>query len=100
MKKLNASQRFMAETILLGGEVMSRQDAMTMLQREGVHRGAIDWCVFSVPALTSEDLRGFARTGLVLALRLRVLALNESEENYGLKDENPRSIPARSTDQR
>jgi hypothetical protein len=80
-KRLNASQILMAQPILIGGEVMSRQEAMTMLQAEGVHRLAIDWCVFGAPALSEEDLRGFARNGLVLALRLRILALNEQRES-------------------
>jgi hypothetical protein len=74
-KTMNIRDRLMGEYILLGGEIMSRGQAVSTLQDEGAPRQAIDWCVFAVPALTEEELLGFARNELLFQLRCRVLAL-------------------------
>lgn len=79
-KQLNANERLMSELILLGGEILSRREALQQLQFEEVPRGAIDWAVFAAPALTQEDLLRFARNSLLLQLRCRIHELT-AEEN-------------------
>jgi hypothetical protein len=73
-KPQNIRERLMSELILCGGEVMSREEAVTTMQAEGVPRGALDWW-FGVPALTDADIMRFSKNSLVLALRLQCYAL-------------------------
>ena len=70
-KPLNVRERYLNELILLGGEILSRGEAAGQLTREGVPRGAIDRCVYAVPRLSEEELRGLVRTALIMQLRLR-----------------------------
>lgn len=71
-KKLpNARERFFAEHILIGGEVLTRGEAAGMLQREGVPGKAIDICVCGAKPLTDEELRGLVRAELIFQLRMR-----------------------------
>lgn len=79
-KPPSVRDRLTSELILCGGEVLTRGEAVQMLQREGVHRGAIDWCVFAVKPLSEEELIGFARNGLVLQLRLRCMSARKARE--------------------
>jgi hypothetical protein len=69
-KQPNVKDRLMSEYILLGGEIMTRSEAVAMLQSEGVDPRAIDVCVFGsrATALTEEEMLGFARVGLLLTL--------------------------------
>ena len=70
-KPLNVRDRYLNELILIGGEILSRGEAAAHLTREGVPRRAIDRCVYGVPALTDEELRGLVRTELIFQLRMR-----------------------------
>ena len=74
-KPLNARDRLMSEYILLGGEIMTRSEAVTMLQSEGVDPRAIDVSVFGsrATAVTEEEMRGFARNELIFALRCEII---------------------------
>jgi hypothetical protein len=74
-KQLNVKDRLMSEFILLGGEIMTRSEAVTMLQSEGVDPRAIDVSVFGsrVQLLSDEELLGYARNGLILALRCEII---------------------------
>ena len=70
----------MSDLILLGGEIMSRGQAVSTLQDEGVPRQAIDWCVFAVHALTEDELMQFARNGLLFQLRCHLQTLGAQVE--------------------
>lgn len=72
-KPLNVKDRLMSEYISIGGEIMTRADAVMMLQNEHVPPHAIDICVFGVDALTEQELLQVARTGLVFALRCEII---------------------------
>jgi len=67
----NVRECYLAELILCGGAIVSRGTAAGQLAREGVSRTAIDWCVYAVPMLSDEELRGLVRTELIFQLRLR-----------------------------
>jgi hypothetical protein len=70
-KPLTVKDRFGSELILIGGAILSRTEAAAKLTREGVPRAAIDWCVYSVPKLTDEELLRLVRAELIFTMRLR-----------------------------
>jgi len=74
-KQPNVKDRLMNEYILLGGEIVTRSEAVTMLQGEGVDPRAIDVCVFGsrATALTEEEMLGFARNELIFAQRCEII---------------------------
>lgn len=55
MKRQTLAQKFMAEKILLGGEVMTRAQAVEMLRADGCCEKCIDVTVFGPRVLVIEE---------------------------------------------